>query len=224
MKILIVEDEVKVASFLKKGLTEQNYAVEIALDGEEGLLLAQSGNYDLLIVDWMVPKLSGLELCQKLRETNFEKPILMLTAKDRTEDKIKGLDAGADDYLTKPFSFEELLARTRALIRRGKTVTNFTLECKDLKMDLMTHKVTKAGKQIPFSGREFALFEYFLRNQDKILTRKMIAENVWELNFDTGTNTIDVYISYLRSKIQNKDEEDFIKTIRGVGYIFSSKG
>ncbi len=219
MNILLVEDEKKVASFIRKGLLEQNNSVDVAFDGEEGLFFANSNFYDLIILDWMLPKKSGLEFCETLRNKNNLTPILMLTAKDEIENKILGLDAGADDYLTKPFSFSELLARTRALVRRGKSVHFPILRFSNIEMDLTTRKVTLNQKEIFLSSKEFALLEYFLKNKNKVVSRTLIAEKVWGLNFDTGTNNVDVYVSYVRSKIQENDKENPIKTIRGVGYI-----
>lgn len=219
MHILLIEDEKKVASFIKKGLTEQNYSVKVAFDGEEGLLLAKSNSYDLIVLDWMLPKKNGLEICSLLREKNNLTPIIMLTAKDEIEDKILGLDAGADDYLTKPFSFSEFLARIRALARRGKNIPFHIFTTGNLEMDLEKRKVSLNGKEIFLSSKEFSLLEYFFRNKNKVVSRTLIAEQVWGLNFDTGTNNIEVYVSYLRSKIQEKGKENPIKTIRGIGYI-----
>ena len=219
MRILIVEDEKKIADFIKRGLREENYAVDAALDGLEGLRMAEENPSDLVILDVMLPGMDGLTLCAKLREHGFAKPILMLTAKDLVEDKVKGLDSGANDYLTKPFAFEELLARVRALLRKTPDQPSTTLKAGDLELDLRTHKALRAGRELVLSVKEFALLEYLLRNQGAIVTRTMISEHVWDINFDTATNVIDVYINYLRRKIDDGRAKKLIHTVRGKGYI-----
>ena len=219
MRILIVEDEKKIADFIKRGLREENYAVDAALDGLEGLRMAEENPYDLVILDVMLPGMDGLTLCAKLREHGFAKPILMLTAKDLVEDKVKGLDSGANDYLAKPFAFEELLARIRALLRKTPDQPSTTLKAGDLELDLRTHKALRAGRELVLSVKEFALLEYLLRNQGAIVTRTMISEHVWDINFDTATNVIDVYINYLRRKIDDGRAKKLIHTVRGKGYI-----
>ncbi|PIP71557.1 MAG: DNA-binding response regulator [Nitrospinae bacterium CG22_combo_CG10-13_8_21_14_all_47_10] len=219
MRILIVEDERKVAGFIKKGLEEETYAVDIAPDGEEGLLLGEQNQYDLIILDLMLPKINGLEVLSTLRARKIETPILLLTAKDSVEDKVTGLNLGADDYLTKPFAFSELLARIRVLLRRGKTEVKTTLEIADLTLDLVSHKVKRQNQEIELTGKEYSLLEYFLRNQGKVLTRTMIAEHVWDYNFDTFTNVIDVYVNHLRKKIDKNYSQKLLHTLRGVGYI-----
>jgi heavy metal response regulator len=219
MRILIVEDEKKVAGFIKKGLEEETYAVDIAPDGEEGLLLGEQNQYDLIILDLMLPKINGLEVLSTLRARKIETPILLLTAKDSVEDKVTGLNLGADDYLTKPFAFSELLARIRVLLRRGKTEVKTTLEIADLTLDLVSHKVKRQNQEIELTGKEYSLLEYFLRNQGKVLTRTMIAEHVWDYNFDTFTNVIDVYVNHLRKKIDKNYSQKLLHTLRGVGYI-----
>ena len=219
MRILIVEDEKKVAAFIKKGLEEETYAVDIASDGEDGLHLGEQNPYDLIILDLMLPKINGLDILSRLRAKKIETPILLLTAKDSVEDKVEGLNHGADDYLTKPFAFSELLARIRVLLRRGKNETKTTLEIADLTLDLVSHKVNRGNEEIELTGKEYSLLEYFMRNQEKVLTRTMIAEHVWDYNFDTFTNVIDVYVNHLRKKIDKNFPAKLLHTLRGVGYV-----
>ncbi len=219
MRILIVEDEKKVAAFIKKGLEEETYAVDIATDGEEGLYLGEQNQYDLIILDLMLPKINGLDILSSLRSQNIETPILLLTAKDSVEDKVEGLNQGADDYLTKPFAFSELLARIRVLLRRGKAESKTTLEISDLTLNLVSHKVSRGNEEIELTGKEYSLLEYFMRNQEKVLTRTMIAEHVWDYNFDTFTNVIDVYVNHLRKKIDKNFSTKLLHTLRGVGYV-----
>ena len=219
MRILIVEDEKKVAAFIKKGLEEETYAVDVASDGEEGLHLGEQNPYDLIVLDLMLPKINGLDILSHLRAKKIDTPILLLTAKDSVEDKVEGLNQGADDYLTKPFAFSELLARIRVLLRRGKTETKTTLEIADLTLDLVSHKVSRGNEEIELTGKEYSLLEYFLRNQEKVLTRTMIAEHVWDYNFDTFTNVIDVYVNHLRKKIDKNFPAKLLHTLRGVGYV-----
>ena len=219
MRILIVEDEKKVAGFIKKGLEEETYAVDVACDGEEGLHLGSEGQYDLIILDIMLPKINGLEILSQLRTQGNDIPILLLTAKDAVDDRVTGLNKGADDYLTKPFAFSELLARVRVLLRRGKAEVKTILQIADLTLDLVSHKVNRGGDEIELTGKEYSLLEYFIRNQEKVLTRTMIAEHVWDYNFDTFTNVIDVYINHLRNKIDKGRQGKLLHTLRGVGYI-----
>ena len=219
MRILIVEDEKKVAGFIKKGLEEEAYAVDVAYDGEEGLHFGSEGQYDLIILDIMLPKVDGLEVLSQLRVQGSDVPILLLTAKDAVDDRVAGLNKGADDYLTKPFAFSELLARVRVLLRRGKAEVKTILQIADLTLDLVSHKVIRGGDVIELTGKEYSLLEYFMRNQDKVLTRTMIAEHVWDYNFDTFTNVIDVYINHLRKKIDKDRQNKLLHTLRGVGYI-----
>lgn len=221
MRVLVVEDEVKMAAFIERGLKEEGYSVDVAHDGTQGWQYSHDHDYDIMILDWMLPGVNGLELCRKIRETGLQTPVIMLTAKDAVEDKIKGLDQGADDYLTKPFSFDELLARMRALLRRPKEIQDErVLESENLKMDLRTRKVFIGDKDIPFSQKEFSLLEYLLRRKGEVVTRAQIAEHVWDLHFDPMTNTIDVYINFLRKKIDEPNTESRIETIRGAGYRF----
>ena len=219
MRILVIEDERKIADFIKRGLKEEGYAVDVSYDGQEGHFQATTAEYDLIILDLMLPNLDGMSLCKKLREEKNATPILMLTAKDQIRDKILGLDAGADDYLTKPFAFAELLARVRALLRRNESRGITKLNVGELTIDLVTHKVSRAGKEIDLTAKEFALLEYLMRNTGAIVTRTMISEHVWDINFDTYTNVIDVYINYLRNKIDQGFSKKLIHTIRGRGYI-----
>lgn len=219
MRILIVEDEKKVAAFIKKGLEEETYAVDVAYDGEEGLYLGLENQYDMVILDLMLPTINGMEVLSRLRENKVDTPILLLTAKDSVEDKVTGLNTGADDYLTKPFAFSELLARIRVLLRRGKAETKTVLQINGLTLDLVSHKVKRNEEEIELTGKEYSLLEYFMRNQGKVLTRTMIAEHVWDYNFDTFTNVIDVYVNHLRKKIDKSYPDKLLHTLRGVGYI-----
>ena len=191
----------------------------MAYDGEEGLHLGTEGQYDLIILDIMLPKVNGLEILSQLRTQGSDVPILLLTAKDAIDDRVTGLNEGADDYLTKPFAFSELLARVRVLLRRGKAEVKTILQIADLTLDLVSHKVIRGGDEIELTGKEYSLLEYFIRNQDKVLTRTMIAEHVWDYNFDTFTNVIDVYINHLRKKIDKGRQNKLLHTLRGVGYI-----
>ena len=219
MRLLVIEDEKKVASFIEKGLEEEHYAVDVAHDGEEGLYLTETNDYDLVVLDLMIPKIHGWEVLKRIRAKRNNVPILVLTARDSVEDKVKGLDSGCDDYLTKPFAFAELLARIRALLRREKTEKEPILRIADLTLSLVTHKVARRGKEIELTSREYTLLEYFMRNPDKVLTRTMISEHVWDYHFDSMTNVIDVYVNYLRKKIDKDFEPKLIHTLRGIGYI-----
>jgi len=219
MRILIVEDEQKVADFIRRGLKEEGYAVDAASDGEEGFFLAGTNPYDVILLDLMLPKLDGLSFCRKLRGQKNVTPVIMLTAKDEVSDKVKGLDAGADDYLTKPFSFEELLARIRAVLRKGSRQQQTLLSVGDLTLDLLSHRVARAGREIELTSKEFALLEYLMRNPGTVVTRTMISEHVWDINFDTFTNVIDVYVNYLRKKIDTGRPRKMIHTVRGRGYM-----
>jgi heavy metal response regulator len=223
MRILVVEDEKKVARFIQQGLEEERYSVDVAHDGDTGLKMAESENYDLLILDVMMPKKSGFELVKEFRARKGMTPALMLTAKSATEDKVLGLDSGADDYLTKPFAFAELLARVRSLLRRSSQEKSTILSIGDLELDTVTHKAKRAGRTIELTAKEYALLEYFLRNKERVLSRTIIAEHIWDYNFDTGTNIIDVYVNHLRNKIELQDEKRFIHTVRGVGYVMKEE-
>ncbi len=219
MKVLIVEDEAKVSSFLERGLKEEGYEVSLAADGAQGWQMASTNKYDLFVVDWMIPQFSGVELCKKIRGAGVTVPIILLTAKDSTDDKVAGLDAGADDYITKPFSFDELLARIRALMRRPAKVQEEThLESGRLKLDLLKRHVYVSGVKVTLSQKEFKLLEFLLRHKDSPVSRTQVAEQVWDLQFDPMSNTIDVYINFLRKKIDAVQSGCRIETVRGVGY------
>ncbi|SET04727.1 response regulator transcription factor [Hymenobacter actinosclerus] len=225
MKILLVEDEPKVAAFLHQGLSEQHHHVDLAADGLLGLRLARQGGYDLLILDTLLPGLSGLEVCRQVRAQNTGVPILMLTALGETDDKIRGLDAGADDYLVKPFAFQELLARIRALTRRRHDAppAGSVLQLADLTLDPASKMVHRAGQPIQLTAREFALLEYLLRNQNRVVSRVDILEQVWDTSFDTGSNVIDVYINFLRKKLDKDFTPKLIHTLVGMGYVMKEE-
>jgi DNA-binding response OmpR family regulator len=223
MKILVVEDEKKVATFIKRGLEEENYDVETAADGEEGLAMALERRFDLIILDWMLPKRDGMSLLKELRERKMATPVLMLTAKDTVEDIVVGLETGSDDYLTKPFAFAELLARVKALIRRSEMDRGAELTFADLRIDPVAHKVWRADKEVDLTAKEYGLLEYFMRNPNQVLTRTMIADHVWDYTFDSFTNIIDVYVNYLRKKIDRDAPVKLIHTVRGVGYILKEE-
>jgi heavy metal response regulator len=222
MRLLVVEDEKKVASFLKKGLEEEHYAVDVAYDGEEALDMAEVYDYDLVLLDIMLPKVDGMTVLKSIREKDNFVPILMLTAKDSVENIVEGLDAGCDDYLTKPFAFSELLARVRALLRREREAKDSVLEIADLRLSLPTHEVIRGEEKIELTAKEFALLEYFMRNPNRVLTRTMISEHVWDYHFDTDTNVIDVYVNFLRKKIDRDFDVKLLHTIRGVGYMMKA--
>lgn len=223
MRILVVEDERKVASFLRQGLAEEGHAVDVASDGDAALdLITEAPAYDLVVLDVMLPKRDGLSVLKTLRDQHLQPPVLMLTARDGVADKVAGLDLGADDYLTKPFAFEELLARVRALLRRGRGQREPVLKLADLSLDPSTRAVTRAGRRITLTAREYALLEYFLRNAGRVLTRPMIAQHVWAIDFDSETNIIDVYVGYLRRKIDGEGERRLLHTVRGAGYTLST--
>ncbi len=219
MRILLVEDEVKVSKFLRKGLEEEKYEVDVASDGLEGESLALSQQHDLIILDLLLPKKDGIAVLRALRAKNINIPVLVLTAKGSTDDKVAGLDSGADDYLTKPFSFSELLARVRSLLRRGASEKSTTISVADLQLDTVTHKAKRGEGVIELTAREYALLEYFMRNAGRVLTRTIISEHIWNYNFDTGTNVVDVYINHLRSKIDDGFSKKLLHTVRGVGYV-----
>ena len=219
MRLLVVEDEKKVAGFIKKGLEEEGYVVDLASDGEKGLNLALDRPYQVILLDINLPKIDGLSLLKKLREKKITTPALLLTVRATIEDKVLGLDGGADDYLAKPFAFEELLARIRALARRSAEAEPAALQVADLVLDPITRSVRRGQEKIELTAKEYALLAYFMRNRGRVLTRTMIAENVWGYDFDTETNVIDVYVSYVRKKIDADREVNLIHTVRGVGYV-----
>ncbi len=220
MRILVVEDEHKIANAIKKGLGQESYAVDVAYDGEYGYDLASTEDYEVIILDLMLPKLDGVEICRRLREESIHTPILILTAKDQLEDKVGGLNSGADDYLVKPFAFAELLARIRALNRRPKDTLPTVLTAKDLSLDTLNFQVKRGKKEIKLSRKEFALLEYLLRHKGKVLTKDQIINHVWDYEADVLPNTVEVYIGYLRNKIDRpfKDKPALIQTARGFGY------
>jgi len=219
MRILVVEDEHKINRSVCQALREEAYAVDSAADGEQGEELALINEYDLIILDLMLPKRNGLVLCRGLRERGITTPILMLTAKDTVEDRVLGLDSGADDYLIKPFYMDELLARARALLRRETGVKSTTLQLADLVMDTSSHRVTRAGNAVDLTSKEYAMLEYFMRNPDQVLTRTIISEHVWDEAFDSLSNIIDVYIRRLRRKVDEGYQPRLLHTIRGSGYL-----
>jgi len=219
MRILVVEDEPKVASFVRRALEGEHHAVDVASDGAAGLAQAVAGAYDLVVLDVMLPKRDGLGVLRELRAGGHAVPVLLLTARADVADKVAGLDVGADDYLTKPFAVEELVARVRALLRRGGAAAPPRLAIADLTLDPVTREVTRAGKRIDLTAREYALLEFFLRNRGRVLGRSLIAQHVWGVDFDTFTNVIDVYVNYLRRKIDADFEPKLVHTVRGVGYV-----
>jgi len=219
MRILLVEDEHKIAASLKKGLEQESYAVDIAFDGTTGLDLALTEDYDLMVLDRLLPEIDGIEICKKIREKGIHTPVLMLTAKGQVQDKVEGLDAGADDYLTKPFAFEELLARIRALIRRPKDNLGQILKINDLTLNTTTYEVKREGKRIDLSSKEFSLLEFLLRHPNQILSKEQIINHVWDYESDILPNTVEVYIGYLRNKIDKPfNNLHLLHTIRGFGY------
>lgn len=216
----MVEDEHKIAGSIRKGLEQESYAVDLAFDGEEGFDLASSEDYDLIILDILLPKMDGIQVCSKLRSAQIHTPIIMLTAKGQVEDKVAGLDSGADDYLTKPFAFEELLARIRALIRRPKNTVGAKLNFEDLELDTLTYEVNRGGKLISLTAREYAILEYLLRHPNQVIKKEQIINHIWDYDADVLPNTVEVYIGYLRDKIDRPfpDKKNLILTIRGFGY------
>ena len=223
MRLLVVEDNPKMARIIRQGLIENGYAVDIAHDGQDGEQMAATELYDAIILDVMLPGQDGMQACANLRRRRVTTPILMLTALSTTGDKVKGLDAGADDYLTKPFEFDELLARVRALLRRGHAQSGSNLTFADLEMDLLARKVTRAERKIRLTAKEFALLEYFMRNPNRVLSRTSIGEHVWDMNFDSDSNVIDVYVSMLRRKMDKGFEQRFIHTVIGTGYVLQTE-
>ena len=223
MKILIVEDEAKTGNYLRQGLREAGFAVELANNGEDGLHLALQGDNDLVILDVMLPGMNGWQVLQNLRQQGKEMPVLFLTARDQVEDRIKGLELGADDYLVKPFSFAELLARVRTILRRGRTGTEATtIRVADLELDLLRRRVTRDGKRIDLTAKEFGLLELLMRRKGEVLPRSLIASQVWDMNFDSDTNVIEVAIRRLRAKIDDDFDIKLIQTTRGMGYMLDA--
>lgn len=218
MRILVAEDDRPVASFLKKGLEAEHYAVDIVPDGQEALYMAEEYDYDLLLLDLVLPKMDGLQVLRQIRIRKKNLPVLVLTGRTRGEDRVKGLDLGADDYMVKPFAFRELTARVRALLRRGAGPVDFKLQVDDLGMNLVERTVGRGERKIELTPKEFALLEYLMRNQGRAVSRPMIIEHVWNFSFDTMTNVVDVYINYLRKKVDGGEVSKLIHTVRGVGY------
>lgn len=220
MRVLVIEDEQKMADLLQRGLQEEGMDVVVAADGEAGLKAGKEDRFDCILLDITLPGLDGLNVARSLREANIKTPILMLTARDSTEMKVQGLDSGADDYLTKPFAFAELLARIRALLRRVEDINR--LQIGDLVLDLIHRKVTRGGEEVQLTGKEFNLLEFFMRHPDEILSREVLSERVWNETYDALTNVIDVYINYLRNKVDRNREPKMIQTVRGVGYLLKT--
>ncbi len=218
MRVLVVEDEHKIAAFIKRGLEENSYAVDVAYDGEEGYEWARNFPYDIIILDVMLPKVDGITLCRRLRAEGNTAAVLMLTAKDEVDDRVTGLDAGADDYLVKPFAFRELLARLRALRRRNSGQRTTRLQVGDLTLDLVTHQASRNGQVIDLTAKEFALLELLMRHPNQVLSRTVIAEHVWDYDFYSQSNIVDVYIRYLRKKLDDPFDVKLIQTVRGAGY------
>ena len=219
MRILVVEDEKKVASFVKKGLEEDYYSVDVALDGKEGSRLAFSDEYDLIIMDIMLPFKDGISILKDLRKEKITTPVLMLTAKDDISDKVLGLDSGADDYLPKPFAFDELLARVRALLRRNNSEKNVIIKVDDLELDTQLHKAFRKGQEIFLTPKEYSILEYLMRNKNHVISRVKLSEHVYDYHFDSDTNVIDVYINKLRNKIDKGFDTTVLHTVRGIGYM-----
>jgi DNA-binding response OmpR family regulator len=219
MRILLVEDEVKVANFIKKGLEEEYYSVDVALDGKEGLKLALSEEYDIMIFDLMLPFKDGISILKDVRAENIRTPVLILTARADVSDRVVGLDSGADDYLVKPFSFDELLARLRSLQRRYSKEKDLILKAGDLYLDTQSHKVVRNNVEIELTQKEYSILEYLLQNKNRVVSRTKISEHVYDYNFDTNTNIIDVYINKLRHKIEMNFEKKILHSVRGVGYV-----
>lgn len=219
MRILLVEDETAIAGFLKEGLEEEGFAVDVANNGRQGLEMAMDNlnEYDIILLDWMLPGISGIEICRSIRKENKIVPVIFLTAKDTVDDTVFGLETGANDYLKKPFAFEELLARIRVLLRNKEGEQNI-FEAGNIQLNVDAHLVTKNGKPVELTQKEFALLEYLLRNNGKVCRRTRIIEKIWDIHFDKDTSVIDVFINALRKKLDDKDQESFIQTIRGVGY------
>ena len=223
MRLLVIEDQVKVSGFIKKGLEEEGYAVDIARDGREGLSMALDRVHDLIILDIQLPKIDGLQILRELRDQRVASPVLLLTVRATIEDKVLGLDSGADDYLPKPFAFQELVARIRALLRRRPDTEPALVKIADLTLDPARRMVMRGDKRIDLSPREFSLLNYFMRNPEKVLTRTMITEHVWDYDFDSDTNVIDVYVNYLRKKIDTGRNNKLLQTVRGVGYMMKKE-
>lgn len=224
MRILIVEDEQKTGEYLRQGLAEAGFVVDLVRDGLDGKHLALTEDYDLVVLDVMLPGLDGWRMLHEIRQAGRHMPVLFLTARDQVEDRVKGLELGADDYLVKPFAFSELLARVRTLLRRGKSKEPETLRAADLELDLLRRRVSRAGRRIDLTAKEFALLELLLRRQGEVLPRSLIASQVWDMNFDSDTNVIEVAVRRLRAKVDDDFEPKLIRTVRGMGYVLEVPG
>lgn len=224
MKILIVEDEPKTGDYLRQGLSEAGFVVDLARDGLDGLHAATTAEYDLIVLDVMLPRLDGWGVLETLRRGGQQTPVLFLTARDQVEDRVRGLELGADDYLVKPFAFSELLARVRTLLRRGRAKEPEVLRAADLELDLLRRRVLRAGQRIDLTAKEFALLELLLRRQGEVLPRSLIASQVWDMNFDSDTNVIEVAVRRLRAKVDDPFEPKLIRTVRGMGYVLEADG
>lgn len=218
MRILVVDDDRRLCSVIKRGLLEETYAVDVAYDGEEGEYMGEVNPYDLIILDIMMPKKDGIEMCKELRSKRINTPILMLTAKDAVEDRVRGLDAGADDYMVKPFSFNELLARVRALLRREAVTKSPEIKLGDLVLNTLTREVRRGDRTIELTTKEYVILEYFMRHPNVVVTRTMLEEHAWDYDFDSMSNLIDVYIRRLRRKLDDNENESVLQTVRGAGY------
>lgn len=223
MRILVVEDEARLAEFIKNGLEEQKYAVDLAHDGEIAEYLALTNQYDLIILDILLPKKEGWEVCESLRQAGISIPIIMLSALSDVSNRVRGLEKGADDYMTKPFAITELLARVKALLRRAHKITQSIVRIGPLEIDITSRRVQRDGKEIQLTNKEFSMLEFLVFNKNRVVTRSMISEHVWDIHFDAGSNVIDVIINYLRNKIEKDDEKKMIHTVRGSGYMLSDE-
>lgn len=223
MRILVVEDEKRLAEFIKNGLEEQKYAVDLAHDGEKAEYLALTNRYDLIILDILLPGKKGWEVCESLRQAGNSMPIIMLSALSDVSNRVRGLEKGADDYMTKPFAITELLARVKALLRRAHKITQSIVKIGPLELDIISRRVRRDGKEIQLTNKEFSMLEFLVLNKNKVVTRSMISEHVWDIHFDAGSNVIDVIINYLRKKIDKDDEKKMIHTVRGSGYMLSDE-
>lgn len=222
MRILIIEDESKTAAYLRKGLVESGFIVDVTDQGEDGLHLARTGEYDLIILDVMLPERDGWSVLSQLRRGGGQTPVLILTACDAVEDRVKGLDLGADDYLVKPFAFSELLARMRSILRRGPARQSGTIRIADLELDLVRHKASRSGRRLDLTPKEFALLSFLARRRGEVLSQTLIAEQVWDMNFDSDTNVVEVNVRRLRSKVDDPFQVKLIRTVRGVGYVLEA--
>jgi two-component system copper resistance phosphate regulon response regulator CusR len=223
MRILIVEDQPKIAAFLRKGLAENGFVVDVAAQGDDGLHLARTVSYDVVVLDVMLPNVDGWSILKALRQEGRQTPVLYLTARDSVNDRVKGLELGADDYLIKPFAFSELLARVRSILRRGPSRQTETIRVADLEVDAVGHRAVRAGQRLDLTPKEFALLSLLIRRAGDVLSRTLIAEQVWDMNFDSDTNVVDVHIRHLRSKVDDRFDRKLIHTVRGVGYVLEER-